>query len=156
MKYYNEEIGLDIQIDASLIDYLYQCGAAHYPNEFGGLLIGHYANDQKTVVILNTVLPTKYESTKWSFERGVEGLTEALEEYYAQIPSLIYVGEWHTHPDNPAIPSATDVQALQEISGSAAVNIQHPVLLIIRIDKAGYELGFFVRFHGRIYQYGVR
>jgi len=153
LRFHNQEIGLGIQIDAELVNYLYQCGTAHYPDEFGGLLIGHYADDQQTVVILNTVLPVQYKSTKWSFERGAEGLKEELMKYYAQTPCLFYVGEWHTHPDNPAIPSVIDLQALQEITASPEVNIQHPVLLIIKIDNAGYELGFFVRFRGRLYKY---
>ena len=70
------------------------------------------------------------------FERGKIGLKEKLTELYNEKTRLIYVGEWHSHPDGLPIPSGTDFNAMKEIAESDEVVIQNPVLLILGITKA--------------------
>ena len=65
----------------------------------------------------------------------------------------IYVGEWHTHPDNEPTPSTTDIRALEEIANHHKVKIKNPILLIMGIDKTKKELGFYVHFKNKIYKY---
>jgi integrative and conjugative element protein (TIGR02256 family) len=132
---------------------LYQSGLKHYPNEFGGLLIGRYSEDKSTVFIQETVLPLKYTSSKYSFKRGTDGLRTMLEKYYERIPNLHYVGEWHTHPDNPAVPSNTDLIALNTIVNHHEVYISSPLLLIMSITKEDYHPVFYVLFQNKIYAY---
>ena len=153
MKLENKEIGLNIIIEDTLISCLYDNGIKNYPKEFGGLLIGNYSDDFKTVFIEETILPKKYKSSKYSFERGAEGVKETLEKYYYAEHRMIYVGEWHTHPDNLPIPSSTDIKALEKIANHDEVTIKNPVLLIMGIDKTKYELGFYVYFKNKIYKY---
>ena len=153
MKLTNIDIGLSIIIDDKVVTQLIKAGRKHYPREFGGLLVGSYSEDRKTVAIVHTILPKKYASSKYSFERGVEGLREKLENYYSQIPPVYYVGEWHTHPDNPAVPSYTDCNALQKIVNDENVSITNPILLIISIKPECEELCFYVVFKKKIYKY---
>jgi [CysO sulfur-carrier protein]-S-L-cysteine hydrolase len=153
LKLINKEIDLRIVIDDVLLARLNENALKHYPKEFGGLLIGYYAEDRKTVFISETILPKKYTSTKYSFTRGSEGLRELLEDYHASEPSLIYVGEWHTHPDNPAIPSTTDLAALKEIVAHDEVYINHPILLILSITKQTCVPAFYVHYQNKIYSY---
>lgn len=153
MKLTNTDIGLSIDIDDKLINKLIKTGRQHYPNEFGGLLIGYYSDDRKTVIIKKTLLPKKYKSSKYSFERGSEGLKKKLEKLYCKSPSLVYVGEWHTHPDNPALPSGVDIAALKEIVGDENVAIANPILLIISICKKFEQLCFYVYFKNKIHRY---
>jgi integrative and conjugative element protein (TIGR02256 family) len=150
----NADISLTIEADDKLLERLVRVGRNRYPKEFGGILIGYYSNDQKTVNIKKTLLPKKYQSTKYSFERGNDGLKSELEKLYHQTPALLYVGEWHTHPDNPAIPSVIDIAALQQISDDDNVLISNPILLIIGIDQQRAELCFYVYFKNKIYKYG--
>ena len=153
MKLRNKEKGLVITIDGSLIEKLCKHGMNHYPKEFGGLLIGQYINDNREVVIYETVLPSEYKSSRFSFERGSLGLKRTLERLYKQAPTLIYVGEWHTHPDGPAIPSQTDMKALQEIVQDESVFINNPILLIISICKKECNPEFYVYANNKIYKY---
>ena len=153
MKLKNADIGLAIEIEDNLIERLYGYGLTHYPSEFGGLLMGYYSEDSKTVLITDTVLPKKYTSSKYFFERGIKGLKTVLKSLFKKTPSLIYIGEWHTHPDNPPIPSITDLAALSEIIQHDKVFIANPILLIIGINKSGYELGFYVQFKSKIFRY---
>lgn len=153
MKLINKQKGLVIKIKNSLLEKLCKYGIKYYPEEFGGILVGYYADDNKTVVISETVLPAEFISARFSFVRGSKGLRKKLEKLYAQTPSLIYVGEWHTHPDNPAIPSGTDMKALQEIVQSDGVLINNPILLIISICKKKCDPAFFVYSNNKVYRY---
>ena len=144
------DIGLNLAVDDALLEQLYNIGLKHYPKEFGGLLIGNYSEDMKTCVITGTLLPKKYKSSRYYFERGREGLLEKLEALYNAEPRSIYIGEWHTHPDGPASPSDTDEEAMQTISEHDEVTITNPLLLILAITPEGYTFGFYVNFKNKL------
>jgi len=153
LKLRNEEIGLAVNIEDDLIKHFYEYGLSHYPNEFGGLLLGYYSEDYRTVLIIDTIVPQKYTSSRYFFERGIKGLTTKLKSSFKRTPSLIYIGEWHTHPDNPPIPSETDLIALREIIQHSKVFITNPILLIIGMNNESYDLGFYVQFKNKIFRY---
>lgn len=153
MKFINKEIGLSIEICDEVLKNITGVGLNHFPNEFGGLLIGVYSDDKQMVCISDTILPLAYKSSKISFERGTEGLEEMLLGYFEEIPSKIYVGEWHTHPNAAPIPSGTDIRALQEIVKSENVNINSPIMLIVGLTEAHIEFGFYVYLNKKIYKY---
>lgn len=136
-----------------LISKMYSLGKKHYPKEYGGLLIGCYSENKKIAYCDNIILPKKYKSSKFGFERGNEGLKKALTKLYKQTPSLIYIGEWHTHPDNPPIPSKTDLNAIYEIANDERVLITSPILLIISLDSNHHELGVYVYFKNKMHKY---
>lgn len=147
------DIGLNLVLSDILVEKLYSIGIKHYPREFGGLLIGHYSEDMKTCYITETILPKKYKSSKYSFERGKEGLEEKLQEFYDKEPKLIYIGEWHTHPDNLPIPSSTDIKALELIANHDDVVIKNPVGLIMGLNTKNYEIGLYIHFKNKLYRY---
>jgi integrative and conjugative element protein (TIGR02256 family) len=146
-------MGLNIEVKQELLDELYNVGMHHYPKEFGGLLVGYYADDYKTCFIETTILPKKYKSSRYSFERGKEGLKKKLTEYYSNDPKLFYVGEWHTHPDSSTVPSGTDYKAMSEIAESDDVLIQNPILLILGITNDNYTYDFFIHHNKNLKQY---
>lgn len=136
-----------------LLNELYAVGLNHYPKEFGGLLIGKYSDDFKTCIIETTILPVKYKSSRYSFERGKNGLKAKLTEFYNSEPRLIYVGEWHTHPDSLAIPSSKDKTAMKEIEESSNVNITSPLLLIIGLNNGNYHARLYIQHNKVMYEY---
>lgn len=153
MKLVNKEIGLSIIVKDGLLAKLYSLGKKHSPNEYGGIMVGYYSEDKKSAYFEKTILPKKYKSSKYIFERGSEGLKEELTKLYEQTPQLIYIGEWHTHPDSPPIPSETDLNAITEIVNDENVLITNPILLIISLFERKYKLGFYVYFNSKIYKY---
>jgi len=153
LKFICTDIGLSIEVKKSLIDQLHQLGLKYYPKEYGGLLIGRYVDNNKTVLIEETVLPKQFKSSSFSFERNLNGLKRTLTSFFKKSPSLIYVGEWHTHPNGTPYPSMTDSSALRTIVEHDEVFITNPVLLIIGINPTHYELGFHVLYDNKIYQY---
>ncbi|WP_157568783.1 Mov34/MPN/PAD-1 family protein [Mucilaginibacter arboris] len=153
MKLKNEEIGLYLEITDGLLNIIKDLGLKHYPKEFGGVLVGYYSIDKKTVNIIDTLLPVSYKSSKIHFERGSEGLKEQLIELFNAEQPLIYLGEWHIHPDARPLPSGTDVEGITEIAKHKDVNITSPILLIVGLTTTEMELGFYVYFKNKIYKY---
>lgn len=146
--------GLKIEITQELLDRMYEAAMLHYPREFGGILIGMYTEDMKTCIISDFIAAKEYKSEKYYFERGRRGLSMKLKAFYNQTPRLIYVGEWHTHPDMLAEPSETDKQAMIELEANDNVNITSPLLLIMSNTKKGYTFNCFVQHKKTIYTYG--
>lgn len=153
MKYYCRDIELEIVISEELTIRLYELGLKYHPAEYGGILVGKYSDDLKTCFIEETIVPTKHKSSRYSFERGKEGLFQKLTEYYHQNPQLIYVGEWHTHPDSTPVPSITDKKAMIKIAADEDVKISSPVLIILGVTKTIYSVGIYIQFNNRLYKY---
>lgn len=151
MRFANADIDLHIEIEESLLDKLYQHGLLHYPNEYGGLLIGHYSDDHKTAIVLETVLPKRYRASRFYFERGSEGMKESLQAYYKQEPKVFYLGEWHTHPDGPIKPSCRDKATMAELVIHDNVYINSPVLLILGVSQNNYHIGFYIQHKNKLH-----
>lgn len=145
-------MGLSIEVDDGLLDNLVKVGKSHYPNEFGGFLVGYYTHDNTHLYITNTILPKSFKASKYSFERSTKGINKKLANYYKETPKKFYIGEWHTHPDNSPIPSATDVLALNAIINDKN-SCLNPVLLIIGYSKTQVDFGFYVWFENKLYKY---
>lgn len=148
-----ERIGLSLEIDEELLSKLLEIGKIHYPDEFGGFLLGYYSKGNEHLHITDTILPKNYHASKYSFERTTKGIENEFMEYYKRQPRKIYVGEWHTHPDNSPIPSLTDISAINEIISNKYTSIANPILLIIGYSKIKTDFGFYVWFNNKLYRY---
>jgi len=153
LKYINKEYGLHIIVEEVLINALYDSSLSHYPNEFGGLLVGNYSLDKNTVFINKTILPSEYTSSRFSFIRGTRGLRRILKNYFKMKPSQYYVGEWHSHPDGLAVPSGTDLNAFIKITSHDEVYIDNPILLIFSVYSTKFDFSFYVYFNQKFLKY---
>ena len=142
-----------MRISKALITKLYKLALVHYPDEYGGILIGKYTNSHKTCVIVDTIESANPKASRFSFERGNLGLSEKLVKYYNRVPSLFYIGEWHTHPDGLPIPSSTDKQAMKEISENENVKVTSPLLLILGMNKTQWSVGVYVQYQQKLHKY---
>lgn len=79
---------------------------AGYPSETCGLLMGRQHGGEVEVrgVFATRNLNTERASDR--FELDPQGYLEA--DQYAQHRGMELVGVWHSHPDHPSQPSATD------------------------------------------------
>jgi proteasome lid subunit RPN8/RPN11 len=94
--------------------------ASTYPEECCGIILGYLANESKTVV---EVIPTE---NAWSGETVLDNKRRRYAiapeimlkiQKEARSCSLNIIGIYHSHPDNPAIPSESDrILAWQEYS----------------------------------------
>lgn len=153
LTWINTEAGLGLFISQGLADSMAALGREKYPKEFGGILMGRYIHDHTVALVEDIVLPSKYRSSHFYFERGSDGLRDVLKRHYSASPSLIYVGEWHTHPDREPEPSRTDFQAMMTLAGDPGVFICNPILLIIGLNKDNYKIGAYVFYNEKLLPY---
>ena len=83
-------------------------GERTFPYECGGMLIGRFEQDQKTVVEL---LPMENAMSESEQHNRVLILPKDVlrAERYAREKKLDVVGYYHSHPDHPAVPSQFDL-----------------------------------------------
>lgn len=86
--------------------------AAGYPNESCGLLVGRLDGDG---VAVERVATARNLSTERARDRYLLDPDDFLAaDRTARAAGLEVVGIWHSHPDHPARPSVTDLEAAWE------------------------------------------
>ncbi len=86
-KYILPNKNLTLTIADELLHKMYLSVKVHYPNEFGGLLIGFYNDDNKNLVISDILLPNVFKSTPVFFERQTDDLQKNLQDFYNSTPA---------------------------------------------------------------------
>lgn len=125
--------GACLEIDDTIIDSISSICLESYPNESGGFLVGRYSDDNCTAIVSSVIIPTSYSSTPVSYERDTNGMEPMWDQLYED--GLIYLGEWHSHPNGDASYSCKDKQALINIANSKSVKITSPIMLIFGFSK---------------------
>lgn len=109
----------DLFIDAGAEGQLRDLRMKGLPNETGGVLLGYYDFNVKSVVVV-TCLPAPPDSTasQGAFKRGIAGLADAVNEASRRTAGIVgYIGEWHSHPrGHTASPSRDDFVQLVHLA----------------------------------------
>jgi integrative and conjugative element protein (TIGR02256 family) len=114
---------LDLFIDAGAEKDLRDMRKKGLPNETGGVLLGYYDFNIKAVLIVAALsAPIGSKSTPVSFERGIDGLAEAVKEASKRTAGVVgYIGEWHSHPPGCSTsPSDDDLRQLSYLTEKMA------------------------------------
>lgn len=100
--------------------------------ETGGVLVGHYSNDQATALVTEALPPPKDSArgASW-FHRGVVDLRALLAERWKSQLRTYYIGEWHYHPASVVEPSGDDLAQMHAISVDPRYRCQEPVMMIV-------------------------
>ena len=96
MIYVNNNKRLKAIVDDSLLDAIRQKASSCCPNETGGLLVG-WIDDESVAHVCKQIAPAKEVVTRASYYREVAGMDDIWKELYIQ--GLVYLGEWHSHPN---------------------------------------------------------
>lgn len=110
---------LAVFYDDGLAAHLKALRLAALPNETGGVLLGYHDFNVGAVVLVDALrAPSDSHASPGSFERGISGLTKAVNEASTRTAGIVgYVGEWHSHPrGHSAAPSPDDLIQLAELS----------------------------------------
>jgi proteasome lid subunit RPN8/RPN11 len=114
-----------LKLNPSLQHQLNGWARAGYPREACGLLLGHAADG---VVRVEEIVPARNANTERANDRYEIDPEDFLRaDAHCRERRLEIVGVWHTHPDHPARPSATDLE--QAWDGWS--------YLIVSVDGAG-------------------
>lgn len=135
--------GMKVRLPQQIFIVMQEQIAKHYPNECGGILVGHIEGDTATVE--NIIIPTRFLSSPVFFRRMASFINKCLQKIFKQSNGkTIYLGEWHSHPDGWPVPSSTDCQTMRKIAQHDGVRIQTPLLLIISYDRKIYNEKFYL------------
>jgi len=138
MNFENKENGVFLSIEEVLLNKLSNIALENFPNESGGLLIGNYSSDFKTLYIKDFIVPKTENKSLFFYTRSANDLSEVLNRLYHE-KKQYYIGEWHSHPNGNSMYSSTDLNAMITISESKFVSIENPILLILGINKKKLE-----------------
>ncbi|SMP15208.1 Mov34/MPN/PAD-1 family protein [Flavobacterium hercynium] len=127
----------------------------HKP-ESGGVLIGFYIEDN-IYSITDVSFPSSYDkSSRYNFTRSIKNAQNVLDDFFKKSNGKkIYLGEWHTHPEDFPMPSSLDEESiLQQIRGNILnskvifmVIIGRKGIYISSVDKNGIKTKNKVKFH---------
>lgn len=102
--------------------------------ESGGILIGLYI-DKYSIVISEITKPTEYDKkSRFSFNRSVKSIKNIiLDKFKSSKGKKIYMGEWHSHPENYPHPSSTDLDSFLIQLNQNKLNSDILIMLIVGI-----------------------
>lgn len=100
-------------------------------NESGGILLGQVLN--QNIYVLKYSDPCKFDkSTRYSFERDKKNAQKIINrEFTESNGKTIYLGEWHTHPENLPTPSNQDLKMIKEQFRKNKLNEKFLILFIL-------------------------
>lgn len=156
MKYVIGNKDISLKISQFVLDEMYSKAMASFPNETGGMLSGRISEDTHEASVECIVTPSKTESSHASFLRETDGMEQIWKELAEK--GLIYLGEWHTHPNGSTIYSHTDYQAMVGVANDRNVSLSTPLLFILSVNNSGmtdgqaylYDNGILLKFEKMI------
>ena len=103
----------------------------HKP-EAGGILIGHYLEDNN-YSITDVSSPSELDkSSRFNFIRSKKNAQKIINKIFKDSKGKkIYLGEWHTHPEDYPTPSGLDKNSILEQIRGNILNSETIFMLII-------------------------
>lgn len=118
-------------------------------HESGGILLGQIKDDR--IYVQNVSPPNKFDrSGRYYFHRDKDAAQIIIDYEFANSGgSVIYLGEWHTHPESVPKPSMQDMKMINGQYNSGTLNVPF-VLMFIQ----GTSRRFVSSFDGQILTLG--
>lgn len=102
-----------LKLDAQLVGEIRRYAEESYPHECCGLLIGRIEGGGQTRVVSETYrVENTFEEGERFHRMAIEPLEYAKAERLHAARGLGVVGNYHSHPDHPAVPSQFDLEHL--------------------------------------------
>jgi len=116
---------------------------AQHPKETGGVLLGYQDETKFDVVVRAATGPGPnaiHERSTFVPDHDYHR-NEVARIYSASDRQWSYVGDWHTHPEQPAAMSTTDRRTLRRIARSERARVARPIMLIMGQRGSPVEVG---------------
>lgn len=102
-----------LKLDARLVEEMKRHAEEAYPHECCGLLVGRIEDGGRTRVVSATCrVENTFEEDERFHRMAIEPLEYAKAERLHASRGLGVVGNYHSHPDHPAVPSQFDLEHL--------------------------------------------
>jgi integrative and conjugative element protein (TIGR02256 family) len=101
--------------------------------ESGGILLGRIYDDKREVLIERASVPNSRDRSGHTFfDRSDEAAQEIIDAAWSESGGeLIYLGEWHTHPEPFPTPSSTDRRMIANLLRHARLETDFLITAII-------------------------
>lgn len=109
-KEYQTACDWSIRIPADLEQEIQIFAKAHVNKEAGGYLLGSVDRKRKIIYVLHTFIPQKSKSSRSRLMLSHQGWKEELHRVInLTANSMMYLGDWHSHPKGSTEMSAIDI-----------------------------------------------
>lgn len=118
-----------------------ELGAARFPVETGGMLLGYVADDGQAVVtaIIGPGANARHSEDKFVPDADYQQ-AELSAHYFRTGGRETYLGDWHTHPEGCAALSRKDEKTLARIALTLSSRTAYPLMLILAGGKQHWEI----------------
>lgn len=112
-----------IQLDKEVEQTIREHAKNVYPEECAGALFGKLDSDDRVIIeSMKLDNADDEESRKRNFEISPEDYMKA--EKYADESNMVLAGIYHSHPDNPAVPSQKDLMKAMPVFSYVIISIK--------------------------------
>lgn len=102
-----------IRLGAGIVEKIKRHAEGEYPHECCGLLIGRIVDEGRTRVVSETYpVENRFEESERFHRMSIQPLDYARAERLHARDGLGVVGNYHSHPNHPAVPSQFDLEHL--------------------------------------------
>lgn len=103
--------------------------------ESGGVLLGQVVDNN--IYVLKVSVPNAFDKAgRFIFNRNKKAAQIIIDhEFVNSDKKTIYLGEWHTHPENIPNPSAIDTKMLKQQFKNNRINERYLLLIIRGVQK---------------------
>lgn len=109
-------------------------------NEIGGILAGQNIGDGRFLVLdLSVQRDGSFSHFRRSSPKHHRFMRQFFDHTGHDYQRFNYLGEWHSHPSFPALPSKTDFSQMQKLIEERDQNAQFLVLLVVKMPKSIIE-----------------
>jgi integrative and conjugative element protein (TIGR02256 family) len=112
--------------------------------EAGGILIGRVWPDSRVLIEVATVPNGFDEAGRYSFNRSREAAQQIINRAWEEsMGEQIYLGEWHSHPEEDPWPSSRDRQMIRTMFRETRMEIRFLILIVVGTHRnwVGLENG---------------
>ncbi|MBS1773953.1 MAG: ThiF family adenylyltransferase [Bacteroidetes bacterium] len=128
--YCNDHKPMAVTIDEKVLNDMKQQVANKKGTETGGVLVGYIDNQVCHITHASGAGPKAVEKRN-GFEKDIEYCQAFIDELYAKHDNkAVYVGEWHSHPNQDNRPSGIDLNSLNNIAMQKNYLLEKPVMII--------------------------
>jgi integrative and conjugative element protein (TIGR02256 family) len=107
----------------------------HRPYEVGGWLLGYWADDESSIFLTHATPPAS-RGTPLGVRISGRGHREKFDHAWGASGGLVtFLGDWHTHPGSPPLPSARDRAALRKLATDPSYGTPEPLMAILTTPR---------------------
>lgn len=101
------------------------------PWEVGGWLLGYWTDGRDALVVTHATPPAG-RGTPFGVTISGKGHRRRFDQAWQQTDGRVtFLGDWHTHPGGPAIPSTKDEKAARQLAQDPDFGTPRPLIAIV-------------------------